>query len=161
MTKAIRVGMADKKLCRPPESISTLGLGSCIGVVLYDRVGKWCGMAHCMLPDSTLINMNDNRDKFVDTCLDDMYKALLRNGVRQGNLVSKIAGGARMFAYDSINENLNIGARNILAAKKFLSEHHIPIIAEHTGETYGRTIEFFPETGTLMIKAVGIGMFTI
>lgn len=161
MSDCIRVGMADAKICRPPQSLSTLGLGSCIGVVIYDKVGKWCGMAHCMLPDSTLISNHENRYKFVDTCLEDMYRALLKNGVQQRNMVAKIAGGAKMFAYDSINENLNIGARNVQATKLFLAKYRIPIIAEHTGESYGRTIEFFPETGNLMIKAVGIGIFTI
>ena len=51
MSEMIRVGMADYKLCAPPDKISTLGLGSCMGVVIYDTKTKLCGMAHIMLPD--------------------------------------------------------------------------------------------------------------
>ena len=76
----IRVGMADYKLCAPPDKISTLGLGSCMGVVIYDTKTKLCGMAHIMLPDSTKITHNQNRMKFADTCLLDMYHELLARG---------------------------------------------------------------------------------
>lgn len=58
MSEMIRVGMADYKLCAPPDKISTLGLGSCMGVVIYDTKTKLCGMAHIMLPDSTKITHN-------------------------------------------------------------------------------------------------------
>ena len=61
MSEMIRVGMADYKLCTPPDKISTLGLGSCMGVVIYDTKTKLCGMAHIMLPDSTKITHNENR----------------------------------------------------------------------------------------------------
>ena len=71
MSNMIRVGMADYKLCRPPQKISTLGLGSCLGVILYDRRSKICGLAHVMMPSSQLIRKNANRMKFVDTCLKD------------------------------------------------------------------------------------------
>ena len=80
MSEMIRVGMADYKLCAPPDKISTLGLGSCMGVVIYDTKTKLCGMAHIMLPDSTKITHNQNRMKFADTCLLDMYHELLARG---------------------------------------------------------------------------------
>lgn len=161
MNDLIRVGMADYKICRPPQYLSTLGLGSCIGVVLYDKKTKWCGMAHVMLPDSSKINHNTNRLKFVDTCLSDMLSELIAKGADKTNMVAKIAGGARMFAYTSFNEHLNIGENNIEAARLFLSQHHIPIVAEDVGEFHGRTIEFYPEDGKLHIRAVGKGVSII
>ena len=92
MSEIIRVGMADYKICHSPQKISTLGLGSCLGVVLYDKTTKICGMAHVMMPDSNKISKNSNRMKFVDTCLTDMYEELLRAGVRKSSLVAKVAG---------------------------------------------------------------------
>lgn len=153
--------MADYKICRPPQYLSTLGLGSCIGVVLYDKKTKWCGMAHIMLPDSSKINHNKNRLKFVDTCLPDMLSELIANGADKTNMVAKIAGGARMFAYNSFNEHLNIGENNIEAARLFLSQNQIPIVAEDVGASYGRTIEFYPEDGKLYVRAVGKGVSII
>lgn len=157
----LRVGMADYKICRPPQTIATLGLGSCIGVVLYDASSKWCGMAHVMLPDSGVISNNENRYKFVDTCLQDMYNELLQIDGVSGALIAKIAGGARMFAFSSKNEHLNIGTRNVEATKVFLSQKGIPLISQDTGKTFGRTIEFNPATGELIVKAVGIGVTII
>ena len=67
MGDMIKVGMADLKVCKCPDNLTTLGLGSCIGVVLYDPVTKVSGMLHCMLPDSTKISNNQNRAKFADS----------------------------------------------------------------------------------------------
>lgn len=157
MSEIIRVGMADYKICRSPQKISTLGLGSCLGVVLYDKTTGICGMAHVMLPDSKKISQNSNRLKFVDTCLQDMYDELLQNKVNANRLVAKIAGGAKMFSYNSENEFLNIGGQNVKAVKEFLAKWNVPIVAEDVGETYGRTIVFDPSTGDLLIRAVGLG----
>lgn len=153
----IRVGMADYKICRPPEKISTLGLGSCLGVVLYDNQTKICGMAHVMLPDSTQISKNSNRMKFMDTCLPDMYEEMLRDGAVQAAMVAKIAGGAEMFSAKHNQDMLNIGRHNILAAKEILAGWGIPIVSEDVGGCCGRTIEFNTVTGELNIKTVGFG----
>ncbi len=157
MSEMIRVGMADYKICRSPQKISTLGLGSCLGVVLYDKTTKICGMAHVMMPDSTKISKNSNRMKFVDTCIADMYEEILAAGARKTSLVAKIAGGAKMFSYQSNNSHLNIGEQNIEAVRQLLAQWNIPIIAEDVGSNYGRTIEFNSATGELVIKSVGIG----
>lgn len=161
MKDVIRVGMADYKICRPPQKILTLGLGSCLGVVLYDAAAKLCGLAHVMLPDSRSISNNANRMKFVDTCLTDMYHELLVETADPKNLVAKVAGGAKMFSQDSTNEFLNIGAQNYVAAVRQLAKFRIPIIAEDVGDTFSRRIKFDPETGMLLVKAVGIDQYVI
>ncbi len=157
MSKVVRVGMADYKLCRPPQKITTLGLGSCLGVVLYDNKTKICGMAHVMLPDSTQISKNSNRMKFMDTCLPDMYEEMLRAGAIPEEMFAKIAGGAEMFTARSNQDMLNIGHHNIIAAKEILAGWGIPVVSEDVGGCCGRTIEFDTVTGELSIKTVGFG----
>ena len=159
MSETIRVGMADYKICRSPQKISTLGLGSCLGVVLYDESSGVCGLAHVMLPDSTRIpSQQSNRFKFMDTCLKDMYEELtIKQGIPASKLKAKIAGGAKMFAHRSSNSMLNVGAQNIEKAKEMLSGWKIPIRAEDTGDRYGRTITFDPSNSELHIKTVGVG----
>ena len=88
MCQIVRVGMADLNVCTSPDKIITLGLGSCVGVVLYDKRTKVAGMLHAMLPDSTQIRNNSNRSKFVDTGLDDLLENMKRLGVEQKNLVA-------------------------------------------------------------------------
>lgn len=151
----VRVGMADYKVCSSPEQISTLGLGSCVGVVICDSVSRLCGMAHVMLPDSSKIAHNNNRKKFADTCLTDMLQELLSKGAVPSNLYAKVAGGAKMFSFRTQNDMLNIGDQNVEAVHSFLQAHHISIKAEDVGGTCGRTIIFCPEDGSLRIVVVG------
>lgn len=155
MSEMIKVGMADMNVCTPPNAITTLGLGSCIGVVLYDPGTKICGMVHIMLPDSTAIKNNDNPAKFADTGIRDLISRLTKMGTQKAALRAKIAGGAQMFAFNSDNDMLRVGLRNAEAVRKVLAGYNIKIMAEDCGDRYGRTIEFYPETQELYIKAIG------
>ncbi len=155
MGNMIKIGMAELNVCLPPDAITTLGLGSCVGVVLYDQVKKVCGMVHVMLPDSTKIKNNENIAKFADTGIEELLRQVTIQGAVKRNIVAKIAGGAQMFAFKSDNDMLRVGDRNVEATKAKLKELQIPIIAEDTGKNAGRTIEFYPEKGELIVKSVG------
>lgn len=151
----IKIGMAELDICLPPDAITTLGLGSCVGVVLYDPTKKICGMVHVMLPDSTKIKNNENLAKFADTGIEELLKQIIAKGANRKNVVAKIAGGAQMFAFKSDNDMLRVGDRNVEATKEKLKQLQIPLLAEDTGKNSGRTIEFYPETGELLVKSVG------
>lgn len=155
MNNIIKVGMADGNVCKSPDGITTLGLGSCVGVVLYDPIKKIAGMVHVMLPDSTKIMNNSNKYKFADTGIDTLIDELLNLGAVKRNLVAKIAGGAQMFKFSNNLDMMCIGERNVEATKIKLKELGIELLAEDTGANYGRTIEFYPETGLLHIRSVG------
>ena len=161
MGEMIKVGMADLNICIAPDALTTLGLGSCVGVALYDAQMRIAGLVHIMLPDSTKITHNQNRMKFADTCLLDMYHELLARGGLKENLRAKIAGGAKMFAHHSDNELLSVGQRNVEAVKQKLAQLNIKILAEDTGLNYGRTVEFYPANGDFVIKSVGKPVQTI
>ena len=152
MGKMIKVGMADLKVCKYPDALTTLGLGSCVGVALYDPVTKVSGLLHCMLPDSTLIKNNSNIAKFADTGIDELIKQMVALGGNKSRFVAKIAGGAQMFAINVNNDSLKVGERNAIAAKKRLKEQHIKLLAEDCGLNYGRTVEFYSETGDLFLR---------
>lgn len=155
MNEMIKVGMADLNVCVAPNGITTLGLGSCVGIILYDPRNRIAGLAHIMLPDSTKISNNENKAKFADTGIDELIIRMKEIGANSRGLIAKIAGGAQMFAFTKNNDMMRIGDRNIEATKAKLKELSIPILAEDTGLNYGRTIEFYPETGELHIKSVG------
>ncbi|MCR5607748.1 MAG: chemotaxis protein CheD [Lachnospiraceae bacterium] len=155
MKNMIRVGMADLKVCESPGVLTTLGLGSCVGIVLYDSLSKIGGMVHVMLPDSTKFNHNENKAKYADTGIESLMENMLGVGAHKERIVAKIAGGAQMFAFSSDSDALRIGERNVEAVKKILDTKNIKIMAEDTGLNYGRTIEFYTETGELLIKSVG------
>lgn len=157
MRNIIKIGMADMNICEAPDGLTTIGLGSCVGTVLYDPKKKIAGMVHVMLPDSTAIKNNSNRAKFADTGIETLLDILLEKGVQKSNLIAKIAGGAQMFSFSGDNEMLRIGDRNIEATKKKLSQLGIKLVSDDTGDNYGRTIIFDPETGELIVKSIGRG----
>lgn len=155
MGRVIKVGMADLNICKSPDIITTLGLGSCIGIALYDPVTKIGGLAHIMLPDSTKIRNNSNIAKFADTGITELVNRVTKAGANRSRLVAKIAGGAKMFEVSGSNSIGNIGFKNAEASKKKLKELGIRLIAEDTGLNYGRTVELHCETGEYHIKSVG------
>lgn len=156
MCETLKIGMADLKICSSPNKLTTLGLGSCVGIVLYDTSSLISGMVHIMLPDSTKIRNNSNLAKFADTGIEELHKLMLQKGANARNIVSKIAGGAMMFAFgEDKSELMRIGERNVVATKEQLKKMNIKILAEDTGLNYGRTIIFDSTNGNLTIKSVG------
>lgn len=155
MGELIKVGMADMKVCKSPDGLTTLGLGSCVGVAIRDPITKVGGLAHVMLPDSTRVKSNINEYKFADTCIDALVNDLVKLGASKTRLVAKIAGGAQMFSFQSKADTIRVGQQNVEASKAKLASLGIKLLAEDTGENYGRTVIFYPENGDLIIKAVG------
>lgn len=155
MGEIIKVGMADLKICVAPDCLTTLGLGSCIGIAIVDPVTRIGGLAHVMLPDSTAIRENSNIAKFADTGIEELVRQLVAKGAVKSRMVAKIAGGAQMFSFNNNSDLLRVGERNAEASKKKLTELGIPILASDTGDSYGRTVIFYPENGEFVIKSVG------
>jgi len=157
MNEIIKVGMADMNVTKYNGVLTTLGLGSCVGVTLYDSVTKVAGLLHIMLPSSKTIRNNANPAKFADTGIVLLLEEVYKLGASKNRLVSKLAGGAQMFSFGNKNDIMKIGERNIIAAKEVLEEFKIPIIAEDTGGNFGRTIELYSDSGILLVRTIGHG----
>jgi chemotaxis protein CheD len=153
----ILVGMADLNATKSPGMLTTLGLGSCVGIALFDPVNKIAGLAHIMLPDSTQIQNNSNAAKFADTATVRLIFLMQKLGARKERLEAKLAGGAQMFDFNASNKALRIGDRNVEATLAYLKSHGIPVLAKDTGANYGRTVELYAEDGKFLIKTIGHG----
>lgn len=155
MSTMVKVGMADLKVVSYPDSLTTLGLGSCIGICLYDPTTKVTGMAHIMLPSSQAIKANENVAKFADTAIAKLIEEMEKKGAKKTRFFAKIAGGAQMFTFSSGGDNMRIGERNADAVRSILRSLSIPIKVDETGGNFGRTIEFYSEDARLVIKSAG------
>ena len=158
MENLVKVGMADLAASGYPSILTTLGLGSCVGVALYDQHVRVIGLAHIMLPSSLQARNNTNYAKFADTAIVKLVSDMIKLGARRDNLIAKLAGGAQMFAFSQSSDMLRVGMRNVIAAKEKLAELRIPITSEDTGGNYGRTIELYSDNGRLLIKTIGYGV---
>lgn len=148
----VNVGIADLNTAKDPDTVVTYALGSCVGICLYDAEIKLAGLAHIMLPWSEEApNPSDNMRRYADTGITELIRKMCSEGAKKYRLTAKIAGGAQMFS--STSAVFNIGARNVEAVKKVLSTYNIPIIAEQTGENFGRTVFFHADTGVMEVRA--------
>ena len=157
MPELIKVGMADYKVGRAPDTLISYGLGSCIGISLYDPQTKIGGLLHIMLPDSNQSRANENRAKFADTGIPDMLEELIRMGAAKSRLVAKLAGGSEMFAFANASDSMRVGLRNASASKEILKKLSIPIVGEDTGGNYGRTVQIDLSTGVYKVKTIDKG----
>jgi len=155
----IKVGMAELNISKSPDILKTTGLGSCVGVCIYDPKSKIGGMAHIMLPDSKSARQASTIiGKYSDTAIRELLGKLQEYGVSKKNLIAKIAGGAQMFSFTGGSEIMKIGFRNIEAVKEDLKINNVKLVAEDVGGNYGRTIEFDLANGELMVRSVDHGI---
>jgi chemotaxis protein CheD len=134
-------------------TMMTMALGSCLGIVLYDGTAKIGGLAHVMHPKRELVKNNMNRAKFVDSAIKLMISRMVKSGAQKERIVAKIFGGARMFKNVKGSPGvLQIGEKNVAAAREQLVALGIPIVAEHVGGNQGRTIRFDVSDGAVLLK---------
>lgn len=136
----IRVGISDYKVGQAPDKLITVGLGSCIGTIIYDERTKVGGLSHIMLPDSQMFagKQDIKVAKFADLALPEMVEELKKQ-IPVPRLKAKIVGGASMFEFNA-NASTGIGQRNIEAVEKVLADLRIQIVGRHVGGNTGRTM---------------------
>lgn len=158
MTTRERVGISEYKLATGPATLVTYGLGSCLGITLYDPELKLGGLAHTLLPKPRAGMDMSRMSKFVDASIRMMADELVKNGALFERLEAKIFGGANMFEALQEWAGESIGQRNIGCARETLSELSIPVMAEDVGGNFGRTLVFDLESGKVAVKSVREGL---
>ena len=138
--KNLIVGIADIKIAKKPDKLITYALGSCVGIAIYDIKNNIGGLAHILLPSSSLFQDNDNQMKFADTAIPLLIRKLREAGAEKHYLNAKIAGGANMFYKTSHISFYDIGNSNVTIVQKKLNELKIPIISQDMGGVISRTM---------------------
>jgi len=133
----------------------TLGLGSCVAIMLYDAESRAGAMAHVLLPSISLARDTSNRAKFPETAVPLLIERLKVLGADPRRLSAKLAGGARMFSQLATPGTIQMGERNVLAARSALRAAAIPIVREAVGGERGRSVRFHVKDGRVEIRSVG------
>jgi chemotaxis protein CheD len=148
--KEVRVDMADMKVeARPVVLVTTVG--SCVAICIHDRANRCGGLAHIMLPNSSVKRSKSFPYKYADTAVPAMIEALQKRGKRSCCLTAKIAGGANMFP-DLRSDALNIGLKNVEAVKKALAAKGVRLLAEDVRGTCGRKVVFNVVNGSVHVQ---------
>jgi chemotaxis protein CheD len=154
-TNLVTVNMAEMNVVKGTGGLRTTGLGSCVGVALYDPLAKVAGLAHVMLPNSEIARETTIKlAKYADLAIPELIRRMCEMDAAHKSIQAKLAGGAQMFAGIGNTDILRIGPRNIESCKDALAKYHIPIVAEDTGGHYGRTIELYCVSGKLVVRSV-------
>jgi len=153
----IHVGMGEACISfQPNELLIASGLGSCIGLTMYDSLRKMAGMAHLVLPDCNIASGKDILPcKFVNLGVDYLLEKMIKHGAVKENIVVSIAGGSQMFNLAKNKDVLNIGLRNIIAVKAAIQEKNLRIHRQDTGGNKGRTMSIEADTGRVSIRTIG------
>ena len=155
VNEELHVGISEYKIAQAPTRLITVGLGSCIGTIIYDEVSHIGGLSHIMLPDSQpfLHKREIKPEKFADLALPAMV-AELKLKIRRPRFQAKIVGGANMFQFQTLNAASNIGQRNIEAVEEVLDQLNNPIVAKHVGGSAGRTMVVDLQDFKTMVRQV-------
>ncbi|KAF0195853.1 MAG: chemotaxis protein CheD [Bacillota bacterium] len=149
------VGIGEYRIADAPSTVTTRGLGSCVGVIIYDCSRRAGGLAHVMLPNSKDFSTFTNPYKFADLAVPALHRELCLKGCSY--MQAKIAGGAKMFTFSSDRSGFDIGMRNIEQVRRVLSELGVPLVASDVGGSWGRTVILNTETGITQVRTVGRG----
>ena len=152
----IRVKVADWAVAQGDRTIATIGLGSCVAIVLHDPVAGVGGLAHILLPDATLSRDQENRAKFPGTAVPLLVSEMRKLGSR-GAIQAKIVGGASMFGQLLPAGGVNMGERNVAATRRALESAGIPVVADDTGGDYGRSVYLDVPSGRVLVRSLRRG----
>ncbi len=156
--KTFAIGLGELLVSRNCRMVLVCyGLGSCIGVAAYDTVAKVGGMAHVVLPDSSLGQSGDSGAKFADTGIPRLIQEMCSLGAVQSRIVVKLAGGAQMLAVAALAGKLDIGRRNVEAVQTALSKLGTRVVSTDIGGNYGRTMQLLLPEGKVVVSSIGLG----
>lgn len=147
----LRIGVAD-------DVLITVGLGSCVAILLHDAEARVGGLAHVLLPSPALARADGNPAKFPQSAVSRMLELMIADGARRERITGRLAGGASMFAALAPPGTIQMGERNLVAARQALNAHGVPLVAESVGGDFGRTVRLRVCDGRVEISTVYHGV---
>ncbi|MBI2264149.1 MAG: chemotaxis protein CheD [Armatimonadetes bacterium] len=153
--KLISVGFGEYKVSQDPDSVLVVyGLGSCIGLSLYDPKAKVGGVIHIGLPYNEK-KSKEKAFKYADTGIPLLVREIERIGGNRKRLAAKAAGGAKLLKFNYPIAQTDIGSRNTQATRATLEKLTIRLLAEDVGGTFSRTFKFYLRNGLVLIRSMG------
>ena len=154
--REIRVGKGALAVAAGDETLVSIALGSCVGIALWDERARVAGLAHVLLPDAALSRLHGAPARFPSTAVPALVAAMTEAGA-PGPYVARLVGGASMFRALLEQGGVNIGARNVDAARAALAAAGIPCAAEDVGGEHGRSVYLHARTGRLQVRSLAAG----
>jgi len=149
------VGLGEMRISRDPNDVLiAFGLGSCLGIGMYDPVAKVGGMVHVVLPEQKS-GADPNLAKFVDTGIPLLLENVIAAGAVRSRLIVRMGGGANMLSSPGLSGIFDIGSRNITKAHQVFKEMNIKLLIEEVGGQVGRTVRLYISDGRMTVRMMG------
>ena len=161
MRDEIIVKVADLRAGSGKDVLITIGLGSCVAIVLYDATARVGGMAHVLLPSPALSRNDGNLAKFPQTAVPRLVELMGEQGATARRITARLVGGASMFASLGAPGTIQMGERNIVASRQALHHQGVAILGEATGGDFGRTVRLWAADGRVEVSSVAHGIQTL
>jgi chemotaxis protein CheD len=157
----IVVRVADLRVGANTDVLVTVGLGSCVAIMLYDPAAKVAGLAHILLPSRALTRNGDNPAKVPQSAVPVLLEQMTARGANQRRITARLAGGASMFSNLAPPGTIQMGERNVVATRQVLHGLNLPLIGEAVGGAFGRTVRLFAGDGRIEVQSVAHGIQTL
>ena len=161
MSSEIIVRVADLRAAAAPGVLMTVGLGSCVAILLYDPTARVAGLAHVLLPSPALARRDAAPGRFPQTAVPRTLELMAELGASPRRVTARLAGGASMFASLAAPGTIQMGERNLVACRQVLSLQGIALTGEATGGDYGRTVRLWAADGRIEVTSVAHGVQTL
>ncbi|WP_299266892.1 chemotaxis protein CheD [Halorientalis sp.] len=154
----VKVGIAEYEVTTSDATLTTSGLGSCLGIALYDAEAGVAGLVHVMLPSAADVE-DPNTAKYADTGIETLLLEMERSGAERGRVRAKVAGGSDML--DFSENGSGIGVRNMQQVESTLDDLGVPLVSDDVGGDHGRSLRLDGASGDLTVKSANKGSKTI
>jgi chemotaxis protein CheD len=126
--------------------------------MLHDAEARVGGLAHVLLPTPALSRKDSNPAKFPQTAIPRLIELMVADGAKQQRITARLAGGASMFTALAPPGTIQMGERNLIAAREVLNCHGVPLVAEAVGGDFGRTVRLRVSDGAVEVSTVAHGI---
>ena len=153
----IVVRVSEMIVTEAPASLVAIALGSCVAVALHDPGLKIGGLAHVLLPSQAMGRITGQPGRYAQTAVPALVERMIARGARAPSIVARLIGGASMFTSLTPPGTIQMGDRNVVAAREALHRAGIRLVAEAVGGDFGRTAEFDLTTGRITVTSYNRG----
>jgi chemotaxis protein CheD len=158
VSREVLVRVADLRTGGAGDVLVTVGLGSCVAIMLHDAEAKIGGLAHVLLPSPALTRPDTNPAKFPQSAVPKLLELMVAAGARAERVTGRLAGGASMFAALAPPGTIQMGERNLIAARQALTTNGVRLTGEAVGGDFGRTVRLRVRDGRVEVSTVSHGV---
>ena len=153
IARPIFVGVAQSAVATGEAVLATVGVGSCVAILLHDAEAAVAGLAHVLLPAPHGEPDASTPAKYATTAVPHLVREMEAHGALRSRVTARLVGGASMFGALRTPTMAGAGERNVIAARDALAREGIPVTGEEVGRAHGRAVRLYAADGRVRVTS--------